>query len=291
MISSVEEVVLYPLWCWLASSLDTTIHFQSMSAIWNLVDGFSPQCKVVIKAALINILNAIWIARNNARFNNLVRNWRNSVAWISTNVTAAGNFTSKVSSSSIIDFTTLKRFNVNIHPSKLTTFREVIWQPPIAHWVKCNIDGASTPSSSACGGVFRNSSVDFLCGFANNIGKTSAFIAELWGAMTAIDIAASKNWSNLWLETDSNLVVMAFKSPVLVPWTLSNRWHNCICLTKSMNFMVSHVFREGNFCADSLANVGRTLNSLTFWYEIPPFLKGYFEVNRIGKPFFRVVNI
>jgi hypothetical protein len=35
--------------------------------------------------------------------------------------------------------------------------------------------------------------------------------------MRAIEIAADKNWSNLWLETDSTLVVMAFKSSALVP--------------------------------------------------------------------------
>ncbi|PNX89856.1 70 kDa peptidyl-prolyl isomerase, partial [Trifolium pratense] len=48
----------------------------------------------------------------------------------------------------------------------------------------------------------------------------SAFMAELCGAMRAIEIAYCRNWKNLWLESDSTLVVMAFKSPVLVPWEL-----------------------------------------------------------------------
>jgi ribonuclease HI len=59
--------------------------------------------------------------------------------------------------------------------------------------------------------------------------------------MNAIEIAAAKNWNNIWLESDSTLVVMAFKSSVLIPWALSNRWHNCLLLTHSMNFIVSHV--------------------------------------------------
>ncbi|MCI02158.1 glycerol-3-phosphate dehydrogenase, partial [Trifolium medium] len=46
--------------------------------------------------------------------------------------------------------------------------KEVIWQPPLNHWVKCNTDGASTLTSSACGGIFRNSKAEFLCGFAEN---------------------------------------------------------------------------------------------------------------------------
>jgi hypothetical protein len=38
-------------------------------------------------------------------------------------------------------------------------------------------------------------------------------------------------------------VVLAFKSSLLVPWVLSNRWHNCLLLTQSMNFIVSRIFR------------------------------------------------
>ncbi|PNY15736.1 ribonuclease H [Trifolium pratense] len=173
---------------------------------------FSPQCKIVINAAIINIFNAIWLARNNV---------------------------SKLSTYSIRDFITLQSFNVISHPPIPTILKEVIWQPPLAHWVKCNTDGASTASSSACGGIFRNNKAEFLCGFAENIGLSSALIVELYGAMNAIEIAASKNWRNLWLETDSILVVMAFKSPQLVPWFLSNRWNNCILSTLSMNFIVS----------------------------------------------------
>jgi ribonuclease HI len=200
-----------------------------------------------------------------------------------------GNFTSKVSNSALRDFITLKRFNVNVHSLKPTTIKEVVWQPPLSNWMKCNTDGASTSSSSSCGGLFRNSNADFLYGFAENTRIASAFVAELCGAMNAIEIAASKNWNNLWLETDSTLVVLAFKSSSLVPWVLSNRWHNCLLLTQSMNFIVSHIFREGNFCADGLANIGLFLDRLTFWNELPLVIKDNFDADRLGKPFFRVV--
>jgi ribonuclease HI len=261
-----------------------------MTDIWHLAENnWSPQCKVVINAALIHILYAIWTARNKVRFKNEKSCWRSSVSWISANITMVGNFTSKVSNSALRDFITLKRFNVNVHSLKPTTIKEVVWQPPLSNWVKCNTDGASTSSSSSCGGLFRNSNADFLYGFAENTGIASAFVAELCGAMNAIEIAASKNWNNLWLETDSTLVVLAFKSSSLVPWVLSNRWHNCLLLTQSMNFIVSHIFREGNFCADGLANIGLFLDRLTFWNELPLVIKDNFDADRLGKPFFRVV--
>jgi ribonuclease HI len=59
--------------------------------------------------------------------------------------------------------------------------------------------------------------------FCENTSLESAFHAELCGVMRAIEIAASKDWSNLWLETDSTLVVQAFNDTSLVPWRLRNR--------------------------------------------------------------------
>ncbi|CAJ2662070.1 unnamed protein product [Trifolium pratense] len=283
----------FQIWCWLATVLEVTLHFQSMTDIWLLAEkNWSPQCKIVIKAALIHLLYAIWTARNNARFNNEMPNWKSYVSWISSNISMAGNLTNKLSSTALRDFTTLKRFNVNIHPPNPTSIKEVIWQPPFFDWVKCNTDGAFNAATSACGGLFRNSDAAFLCGFAvNTDNASSAFSAELCGAMQAIEIAAFKNWNNLWLETDSTLVVKAFKSSSLVPWALRNRWLNCLLLTQSMNFVVSHVFREGNFCADSLAHIGLTLDRLTIWNDVPLVIKDSFEANRLGKPFFRVVHI
>jgi len=42
-----------------------------------------PQCKVVITSALINICNAVWYERNQARLNNKGINWRSSISVIS----------------------------------------------------------------------------------------------------------------------------------------------------------------------------------------------------------------
>jgi hypothetical protein len=142
------------------------------------------------------------------------------------------------------DFMILKRLNVNLHPPKPTIVKEVLWQPPLDHWVKCNTDGASTSSTSSCGGIFRNHNANLLCCFAENIGRKSAFKAELCGAMRAIELANYRNWKNLWLESDSTLVVLAFKSIDLVPWELSNRWKNCLKITSGMNFVWFPMFIE-----------------------------------------------
>jgi len=57
--------------------------------------------------------------------------------------------------------------------------------------------------------------------------------------MTSIEITASKGWNNLWLETDSKLAQLAFKSHSMVPWYIKNRWTNCLDNINAMNFFVS----------------------------------------------------
>lgn len=132
----------------------------------------------------------------------------------------------------------------------------MLWHPPIFKWIKCNIDGAckGNPGPSSCGGVFRNSEVDFLGAFACNLRISNSLIAGLQGAMFAIEIAFQKGWTHLWLENDSTLVTLAFQSYKIVPWQIRNRWHNCLHLCNSMSFFVTHVFKEGNHGADKLAN-------------------------------------
>jgi hypothetical protein len=97
------------IWCWLAFVLNVTLQFQSMYDLWLLAESnWSPQCKVVINAALIHILYAIWTTGNKARFNNEIPNRRSAVAWIFANITMTGNFTSKLSSLALRDFITEK---------------------------------------------------------------------------------------------------------------------------------------------------------------------------------------
>jgi ribonuclease HI len=67
-------------------------------------------------------------------------------------------------------------------------------------------------------------------------------LSEFCGAMKAIEIVASKDWLNLWLETDSTLMVQAFKSSSIVPSRLRNRWFNCSILIRGMNLVVSHIY-------------------------------------------------
>jgi len=155
------------------------------------------------------------------------------------------------------------------------------------------VDGATsgTPSTVACGGIYRNNEVVCIGCFAQNLGFDSSLIAELSGAMQAIEIAYRKNWRNLWLETDSMLVVLAFKSITTVPWSLKSRSKNCINLTRNMNFVVSHIYRKGNSCADRLVNIGLSVTSLVWFDEFHSEYRTEYIRNMLGLPSYRFVNV
>lgn len=281
------------LWAWLSRTINMSLNFNSLKELWKVCDlAWSPQCKVVIKAAIINLFNTIWYARNQARFNDKRISCPSAMAMITSNTTLSGNSTSKVSNNAISDFTILKKFNVRILPPKTLQLKEIIWQPPLVSWLKCNIDGASkgNPGMSGCGGIFRNSQAEAVCCFAEPIGISNSFTAELCAFMRAIAIAKHHNWHNIWIETDSALVLMASKHPEKVPWELRNRWCNSMVLFRHLNCMVSHVFREGNKVADALANHVVSLTSLSIWFDVPLFINDSFLHNKSGLPAFRFCN-
>jgi recombination DNA repair RAD52 pathway protein len=68
-----------------------------------------------------------------------------------------------------------QQVEVTVHPPKPMSLKAIIWQSPPLQWIKCNTNGASTPTAYACGGIFRNSNADFLCVFASKTDMVSAF--------------------------------------------------------------------------------------------------------------------
>ncbi|KAJ4723329.1 Ribonuclease H [Melia azedarach] len=120
------------------------------------------------------------------------------------------------------------------------------WQPPPIGWVEVNSDGLAkgNPGPAACGGVFRNHDGSFTGGFGLQLGHNTSYFAEVMGAILAVEIAHARGWCNLWLESDSMLVINLFYKASNSPhWCLRNRWLNCQELLADMNFRCSHTFR------------------------------------------------
>ena len=96
------------------------------------------------------------------------------------------------------EFRRTKACHVNIIPSR-APIREVIWSPPICPW-RASVKNLVKTSY---GGIFRNQDGRFLGCFSQYLGEGNVLYAEFNAAMTAIELAASKGYWNVWLETDS----------------------------------------------------------------------------------------
>jgi hypothetical protein len=124
----------------------TNIYVQiaSMANIWIIIDKhWSQQCKAMIKACILNIINTIWFNKNQNSFNDKVLNWRSEVNVVIAKVSLSSKNTLKASHISMDEFRILKACHVNIRLPIAPIIKEVIWYPPICPWIKINTDGAS----------------------------------------------------------------------------------------------------------------------------------------------------
>lgn len=115
------------LWDWFATVLNSSLQFRDFNDVWTTVNKhWSPQCLVVIKACIVNILSSIWYTRNQARFQDKPIHWRTTMNDIISSVYLSGNNTCKTTHTSISEFVILKKFNISIHPSNAPSIKEVI---------------------------------------------------------------------------------------------------------------------------------------------------------------------
>ncbi|WCJ34681.1 hypothetical protein M5689_015975 [Euphorbia peplus] len=179
---------------------------------------------------------------------------------------------------------------INGHLPRAPRIISVLWKSPTVGWMKANTDGAlsGSPSLGGAGGIFRN-----YRGFPNGcfafpVGEQFAHIAELRAAIMAIYIARDKGWNNLWLECDSSYVVSLFRARSWdVPWSVRSDWIRCLQMLSSMNFVVSHIFREGNGVADALSKYGQTCSIFAWWHSCPTFCGTLVSDDLSGKDHFR----
>ncbi|BBH09066.1 hypothetical protein Prudu_021464 [Prunus dulcis] len=131
------------------------------------------------------------------------------------------------------------------------------WEPPISGQFKLNVDGSRRNGSGhiGAGGVLRNSSGDWISGFAVNLGKGQILEAELWGLFFGLKLAMDKEINNLVVELDSALAVQLIQKQGLSDvHPLAALVASCWELMHKINCCsVYHVYREKNCVADCLA--------------------------------------
>lgn len=87
------------------------------------------------------------------------------------------------------------------------------------------------------------------------------------------------------MESDSSYVVGLLSSrSSVVPWNHRNRWLYVLHLLSQMDFLVSHIFREGNKVADMLSKSSFTS---MWWSSAPQFVQNLVSQDMSGREQFR----
>ncbi|KAL0700346.1 hypothetical protein Bca4012_056468 [Brassica carinata] len=136
------------------------------------------------------------------------------------------------------------------------------WTLPRIGWTKLNTDGAShgNPGQAAAGGVMRNGDGEWSGGFALNIGRCTAPLAEFWGVYYGLVSVWEKGFRRLEVEVDSKMIVEFLTTGIEDTHPLS--FLVCLChgfLTRDWLVRFVHVYREANRVADGLANLAFSL--------------------------------
>lgn len=140
------------------------------------------------------------------------------------------------------DFKLSQLFGIPITPKKAKVHPIVCWLPPKPGCIKINCDGSSFGSTSgSIGFILRNSNTDFMGALCQNICHATALEAEFCAFMLAIEKCKELGLTDIWLETDSLLVVKAFHSMKGIPWRLQARWWNCMMFCKKVRSQCSHI--------------------------------------------------
>nr|GMC80045.1 LINE-type retrotransposon LIb DNA [Ipomoea batatas] len=185
-----------------------------------------------------------WKARNNCVFNKLDTNPLDTVRWVRHQVNDLSSATPHGS----------------VAPTSAVW---VQWQRPESGWVKLNTDGAAKKSSgmASAGGLVRDSDGNWLWGFMVNIDITNSFMVELWGLREGLRLCLERGIRWVKVKMNSKAIVDLMNKDGGVEEDLCTLLEDCMDMVSKFDGIIfAHIFREGNKCADRLANLAQGNN-------------------------------
>lgn len=162
----------------------------------------------------------------------------------------------------LIDTTTIISPASQVHyltsiPNKKTKAKREItpWAKLQSPLIKLNIDGAYDPTNhyGGAGGVFCDSTGQWIYDFETHLPSTNAIQAELLALYHGLTIASNRRLCPLIVETDSQVLLQMGNPRYLQLITA------CRSMIQELNIQqLSHTVREGNEVVDAVAKFGKT---------------------------------
>ncbi|GMP33309.1 hypothetical protein CsSME_00006691 [Camellia sinensis var. sinensis] len=132
------------------------------------------------------------------------------------------------------------------------------WCPPCARQLKLNMDGCSkgNPGLAGCSGLLRDARGAWIFGYHGKLESVTNKEAGLWGIYRGLTIILEKSMHDVLIETDAATVVLNINNPTTSNYPYRALLEDIKFLMHRCNCVVSHILREGNQCANDLANIG-----------------------------------
>jgi len=110
----------------------------------------------------------------------------------------SGNASNKSMNNDIYDFSVLIFFfYISVWLGKVLQPFLVVWNFPLADWIKVNMDGADrgSPGLASCAEIFRGSMGEYVRGggVSSFLGVQSSLVVEFMGSIIALE-EAQKSW-------------------------------------------------------------------------------------------------
>lgn len=185
----------------------------------------------------------------------------------------------------------LKEFGIQCSTPNCQQIKIIRWLCPPWPLLKLNTDGASKMNNEAGGGgAIRNHKGDVLLAFSHYYGRVNSLVAEARALLDGLKYLQTLDCSSFIVECDSIVLVQIIRREVQCPWSILPFVRN-IWKLHSRSLNISHVYREGNTVADSLASYAcyTKCNSFFFHSELPPNVKGAARLDKLGMPNIRLM--
>ncbi|KAF9624935.1 hypothetical protein IFM89_015655 [Coptis chinensis] len=221
-----ECVFAKEMWNWLAGKFQFRGTFSNMKEAIKLSKNSSPRVVHLWTTAIFGGMTGLWKHRNMVFFQDKAVSKAFCEGSVRSHIITTSYLSKGHTESS--DAGILNEWGIHMNAVAARRKIHCIWIPPAIAQVKLNTDGAArgNPGPGGFGVSFRDHIGNFLYVMGGGLGNTTCYLAECTTIVEGVEVALSRGWNNLWVESDSSAVVTAANSSSM-PWELLNRWKLC----------------------------------------------------------------
>lgn len=162
------------------------------------------------------------------------------------------------------------------------------WERLKSGWCKLSVDGCSMGNLglSGVGGVIRDHDGNFRLGFSVPIGSCTNTYAEVMGFLFGLQNARHMGFNAIEIEMDSKLIIEWILTRRCGLWYLEDFWEEIVHYLDEITFTCSHIYRECNAVADSLAKLGAMGCTSTYYsaFDLPRETRGLLRLDKSSLP-------